>query len=658
MKAIHPLLLSLFLSLAASVATVAQPFSFDFSTEDQWLDNFRVRSPDPNHFFWSPDGYVQGWQKPGEEEGEPSALWWGVAIYDTATEEPGYANGTYLDETIVARFSTNTLTADPSFSVFARLRSDWQIGVLGTVHIPSEDRIRLILFYDVDVASLLGAAKLVDVEFAIQAGGMFHRDGSGGNGTTGKTIGVDEILTVVVEQTAEAQPQFRLTVYKEDMSFLATTDWQTHPFFADYAEPGSVGFRTVAGGSGAQYVRVHGFETIADVPDAGYAVWRSQHFADPEGADAADDADPDGDGVANLLEYAFGGDPNESSGGLLPAADSIDGQLAIHFRRIAPALFFQPDVGYSVESSDDLIDWAPVVSLPAGESEWAGSWTVSESLEDGWVNVTVREPLPFQPGDFDFSDASQFVDYFRITTSGTHLSWQSPGVVQGRQGSNFLGTAIYDSDPESPEWNDTGFLTEELRADVAWNTINNQPSFQLFTRVQEATGRGVLARVLFVSGTNIRFQLRYDASAAVHPADGNQGSIRFFDWEYNVFAGGGGFYHLEGGSGASGGTGHTLEAGVFYQFVLEQTDDPDPEFRLSAYTPEGDLLATTGFQTLTATDAYDGPGAVGFGTLAGGSGAQIMQVDRFTIEGLADGEAEGPNRRFLRVRVDAPEAIP
>src|SRR5690606_28162651 len=118
MKAIHPLLLSLFLSLAASVATVAQPFSFDFSTEDQWLDNFRVRSPDPNHFFWSPDGYVQGWQKPGEEEGEPSALWWGVAIYDTATEEPGYANGTYLDETIVARFSTNTLTADPSFSVF------------------------------------------------------------------------------------------------------------------------------------------------------------------------------------------------------------------------------------------------------------------------------------------------------------------------------------------------------------------------------------------------------------------------------------------------------------------------------------------------------------------------------------------------------------
>ncbi len=231
----------------------------------------------------------------------------------------------------------------------------------------------------------------------------------------------------------------------------------------------------------------------------------------------------------------------------------------------------------------------------------------------------------------DFATSAQFTDNFRITTSGTHLSWQEAGLVEGKQGSNFFGTAIYDTNPGSSNWNNTGFLTERLEADVAWNTINNQPSFQFFTRAQEGTGRGVIARVLFVSASNIRLQLRYDASTSVHPADPNQGSERFFDWEYNVFAGGGGVYHLEGGSGASGGTGNTLQAGVSYQLVLEQTDAADPAFRLSAFTPEGDLLATTGFQTLTATDAYDGPGAVGFSTIAGGSGAQTMQIDRFAI---------------------------
>ncbi len=83
--------------------------------------------------------------------------------------------------------------------------------------------------------------------------------------------------------------------------------------------------------------------------------WRLQHFATTANAGpAADTADPDADGAANLLEYALGLDPTAPS----PTAarltlDTADGHLRLSVQRNPAAT----DVDYLVEVSGDLATW-------------------------------------------------------------------------------------------------------------------------------------------------------------------------------------------------------------------------------------------------------------------------------------------------------------
>ncbi len=76
---------------------------------------------------------------------------------------------------------------------------------------------------------------------------------------------------------------------------------------------------------------------------------------DPE--TAGPDADPDGDGVKNLLEYALGGDPRAPGAAVLPQIDHEGSMAAIIFRR-NPAL---SDIACVVQASGDLEDWSDVL---------------------------------------------------------------------------------------------------------------------------------------------------------------------------------------------------------------------------------------------------------------------------------------------------------
>lgn len=87
--------------------------------------------------------------------------------------------------------------------------------------------------------------------------------------------------------------------------------------------------------------------------------WRYQHFGTVAATgSAADDADPDGDGLANLLEYAIGTLPTQSSA--TPwIADINSGCLSLSITKNASA----SGVVWSAESSDDLINWHPEQTL-------------------------------------------------------------------------------------------------------------------------------------------------------------------------------------------------------------------------------------------------------------------------------------------------------
>lgn len=95
-------------------------------------------------------------------------------------------------------------------------------------------------------------------------------------------------------------------------------------------------------------------------------VWRFETFGvTTDVGPAADLADPDGDGLPNLLEYALGGDPlRPELPGLTPSASvRADGALAFSFPRL------RDDLAYHVESSADLQVWTTVATDPGTVGE-------------------------------------------------------------------------------------------------------------------------------------------------------------------------------------------------------------------------------------------------------------------------------------------------
>jgi hypothetical protein len=86
--------------------------------------------------------------------------------------------------------------------------------------------------------------------------------------------------------------------------------------------------------------------------------WRLRYFGTTLAiGDAANDADPDGDGWPNLGEYLLGGNPLNSDsapGPLLSFVEVGDETfLSMQFSRLASAV----DVDYILEVSNDLIEW-------------------------------------------------------------------------------------------------------------------------------------------------------------------------------------------------------------------------------------------------------------------------------------------------------------
>jgi hypothetical protein len=95
--------------------------------------------------------------------------------------------------------------------------------------------------------------------------------------------------------------------------------------------------------------------------EAPYQLWKEQYFTSAELTNAAisgDLADPDGDGIPNLEEYAFGLNPtipNSSAGLPVPGMQTVGGTnyLTISFKQI----LYNTDISYTVQVSGDLVNW-------------------------------------------------------------------------------------------------------------------------------------------------------------------------------------------------------------------------------------------------------------------------------------------------------------
>ncbi len=105
--------------------------------------------------------------------------------------------------------------------------------------------------------------------------------------------------------------------------------------------------------------------------------WSHEHFTAEELLDPAisgPNADPDGDGFANLLEYALGLDPRAASAAGIPEMSATETEWVFTYTRPAA----RGDVTYAVEFSTNLTSWTSegvtheLVSTADGFETWRG----------------------------------------------------------------------------------------------------------------------------------------------------------------------------------------------------------------------------------------------------------------------------------------------
>ena len=130
--------------------------------------------------------------------------------------------------------------------------------------------------------------------------------------------------------------------------------------------------------------------TVYVAGEAGYDAWRTAHFTDAEftnDAISGPSADPDGDGIANLLEYSLGLDPKTADVTGLPQPQIVNagGQNYLSLSVVKPRA--NTDVTYGAEVSNDLLAW--------DGSTNAGLVTVqSNTPSAGLDTVTFRDQTP------------------------------------------------------------------------------------------------------------------------------------------------------------------------------------------------------------------------------------------------------------------------
>lgn len=138
------------------------------------------------------------------------------------------------------------------------------------------------------------------------------------------------------------------------------------PILNDTAAEGEETFQVLlsaVGGNSLAGSPMSGEVTILDDDFSLLEGWRLTHFGSPDNTgDGADLNDFDHDGLANLVEYAFGLDPRENSAGELPQPQRVGDNLVISFTGL-------PDVAYGAEWSSSLAleSWLPMTDTPNGD---------------------------------------------------------------------------------------------------------------------------------------------------------------------------------------------------------------------------------------------------------------------------------------------------
>src|SRR5262249_31886326 len=108
-------------------------------------------------------------------------------------------------------------------------------------------------------------------------------------------------------------------------------------------------------------------------------LWKSAKFTSAELAIPAisgDNADPDEDGLPNLLEYAMGTDPKFANLGGPPATALAGGTFSFTYSHFKPAT----DVSLALQVSSDLTTWSTVQPIQVIDNGLTETLILQESV--------------------------------------------------------------------------------------------------------------------------------------------------------------------------------------------------------------------------------------------------------------------------------------
>jgi hypothetical protein len=131
--------------------------------------------------------------------------------------------------------------------------------------------------------------------------------------------------------------------------------------------------------------------------------WAAQYGL--TGINATEDGDYDGDGIPNVLEFAFGGNPTvNDSAAQQPTSTMGGGYFAMTFKRNDNS---ESDLKMQVQYSTDLLNWT-TVNIPSASGTVGG--VIFTVTENGTANDVITAQIPLGASGRLFSRVSAKVN--------------------------------------------------------------------------------------------------------------------------------------------------------------------------------------------------------------------------------------------------------
>jgi hypothetical protein len=285
------------------------------------------------NFAAAPDTYTLLCQTAANDADEPVVR--SVALTENVTEGPNLL--------AVSLHNQSNSSSDLGFRLHSMTTGTWSEAVTATVTVSDAMRPPLLAPDSFDFPAFVPAA---DTRL-LPSGGLFENDGLFADDGTMP----DPVLEVAIGGTpagpVSADPatgHFRIAL---PPYFFGSTDFTYRVRDKDgWSQPASV--------------------SVTVSPSAPLQTWQQLHFGlSSHPMTAGPLADPDGDGMPNLLEFVGNADPLTAGFDGLLAVSIEDGQVELNFRTLAVSGTPADDVLISAEASDALENsvWQPLAKF-------------------------------------------------------------------------------------------------------------------------------------------------------------------------------------------------------------------------------------------------------------------------------------------------------